>query len=187
MKHYFIISILSILAIFQVACGQTHTGKSESSSSNQTETKKEEYPNLKIQANEVGKATLNKDYEKVLDYTHPKVLEMSGGREKMLAGMKQNPEQVMPEGFELLSVEIDDASQIEKIDNQIFAIVPMNMTIKSPDGKFLGESYLVGVSDNGENWKFISGVGKEGIKILFPKAADVLKFPEQKPPKKLDS
>ena len=166
-----------------MACGQIQPAGGNTNSQTKTEAGKSAYPSLKIQANEVGNATINGDFAKVVDYTYPKVLEMVGGRDKMLTLIKQGDEQNKADGVSYVSVEIGDPGQIEKIDTQIFAVLPMKLTMKAPDGKFIGESALVGISDDGgQNWKFISSVSQKRFNAVFPKAADKIKMPEEKQP-----
>ncbi len=185
MKQIIYLTIFCILAFTQIACGQIDSSvkqtKKESSVTNN-------YPNLKFQADEVGKATLEGDFEKLVDYTHPKVVEKLGGKEKMVAFLKQDSGQMKPEGFELVSVDVNNVKQIENIDNHLFSIIPMNLTINSPQGKFSQESYLIGISsNNGETWKFISGVSRERFRLLFPNVADKLEFPDIKQPIKIEN
>jgi len=144
---------------------------------------KSDYPSLKIQASEVGKATIDGDFNRVIDYTYPKVVEMGGGREKMLAFIKKDSVQNKADGVAYLSVEIGEPSQIEKIESQIFAVLPMKLTMKSQDGKFIGESALVGISDDGgKNWKFISSIKQERFNKMFPNTGGKILMPEDKQP-----
>jgi hypothetical protein len=60
------------------------------------------------------------------------------------------------------------------------------MRIRVAEGVLVGESYMIGVSnDRGEHWTFVdagSGFAPEKLKILFPTVADRLKVPETKRP-----
>ncbi len=183
MKVTLYLFIFCIFIIGQLACGQTKSQQNESGTIPKSEEARINYPNLKSQAEIVNKAVASEDFNTVVDYTHPKVVEKMGGREKMVTALLSSSAQMKTEGSEILSAEIGEANQIEKIDNQLFAVLPIKITVKSPKGRAVGDSSLVGVSDdNGKNWKFISGVSKEGLKTIFPKAADKLQIPEEKPP-----
>src|SRR5436190_21634853 len=61
------------------------------------------YPNLSAQANELAQALGRKDYAKVMDLTYPKVIELGGGREKLLAAMTQEVKIMEAEGVEVLA------------------------------------------------------------------------------------
>lgn len=48
----------------------------------------------------------------------------------MLAFLKQDSQQMKADGFEIASVEIGAVKQIERIENQLFALLPIKLTIK---------------------------------------------------------
>jgi hypothetical protein len=63
--------------------------------------------------------------------------------------------------------------------------VPTTIKAKTPKGRFAGEWFLIGVSnDRGEHWKFVDVFGKrlnaEQLKTIFPAVADRLRLPEHK-------
>lgn len=179
-----------VLILSQLACGQTpqKTDQSKSVNKPETEQSKPDYPKLKMQAEDVAKATLQGDFVKVVDYTHPKITEKLGGREKMVAFLKQDSQQMKADGFEIASVEIGEIKKVEKVENELFALISMKMIIKAPNGKGVSESSIVGISnDNGENWKFISDVSQNRFKAVFPKAAEKIQIPEEKPPTMIEN
>lgn len=177
------------LILVQVACGQTQLSDSETkTSSTNAENIKSGYPNLMTQAEEVGKATVEGNFAKLVDYTYPKIVEKFGGKDKMVAFLNNDSAQMKTDGFELERITIGEVKQIAKIENEIFAIVLMTMTIKSPNGKALGESSFVAISnDNGENWKFINGINQDRFKAVFPKAAEKIQIPAEQLPKPIEN
>lgn len=183
MKQTLYLTIFCVLVLTQIACGQTQPKNIESKTPTKTEEKKTDYPKIKAQAEDVAKATSEGDFGKVVDYTHPKITEKLGGKEKMVAFLKQDSQQMKADGFEIVSVEIGEIKQVEKVENELFALIPMKMTVKAPNGKGVSENSMIGISgDNGENWKFISGVSQDRFKAVFPKAAEKIQIPEEKPP-----
>lgn len=187
MKKIFFV-IICLLLFLQIACGQTQPINTETKTTVKNEEAESDYPNLKIQAGEVAQATVSGDFAKLIDYTYPKILAKLGGKDKMLAFLKNDSAQMKAEGFELEAVEIGKIKQIVVVDNEIFAVVPMTMKIKSPNGKAIGESSFVGVSnDNGKNWKFLNGINQERFKSLFPRAAEKLQIPVDQAPKIIEN
>lgn len=183
MKQTLYLIIFCIVVSTPITYGQNQPKNVETKSPTKTEEKKAEYPKLKAQAEDVAKATLDGNFGKVVDYTHPKITEKLGGKEKMVAFLKRDSQQMQTDGFEIVSVEIGEIKQVENVENELFALVPMKMTIKAPNGKGVSESSVIGISnDNGENWKFISGVSQDRFKTVFPKAAEKIQIPEEKPP-----
>jgi hypothetical protein len=168
-KKLFFVAI-GILLISQTAFGQTKADA--------------DYPNLKKQAEELGKATVGGDFSKIVDLTYPKIVEEAGGKDKMIASMKLDVSQMKYEGFDLEAMTVGEIKQVAVVENQIFALVPVTMRIKSPDGKMLGESSIIGIStDGGANWKFINSIDQAGFKKAFPKAAEKIRIPEEQSPK----
>ena len=142
---------------------------------------------MKTQAEEVGKVTIDGNFEKLVDLTYPVIVQKLGGKEKMVAFLSKDSQQMKADGISLLAMEVGQPLQIEKVDKQVFALLPIKMTMKAPDGKFLGESALVGISDDdGKSWKFISGINQTRFNSVFPKAGEKIKMPQEKPATKID-
>ena len=188
MKRSLLIVAVGVLLLVQTAFGQKPPVKPAPKTPASTTPQKFAFPKLKVQAEELAKATVAHDFAKVADLTYPKVVEIFGGKERMIAVLNNDSTQMKAEGFELLTMTIGEIKQIAKIETEIFAIVPVKITFKSPDGKEAGESSLVGISiDNGLNWKFIDGMNQEKFKANFPKAAEKLQIPEEKPPQPIEN
>lgn len=148
----------------------------------------ESYPRLAIQASELNDALLRKDYDRFLDLTHPKVVELGGGREKMRATLKTQLEQTEAEGVKVLSSSIGSPTQVLHDAGAIYAVMPNTLKVKAQAGTFQTESTLIGVSaDNGVNWTFVDAGGKDDgeLKKVLPEVADKIKVPPAKQPVKL--
>jgi hypothetical protein len=188
MKRILFIVAVSVLLLVQTNFGQKLPAKTAPKTKVPAKPAIIVYPKLKIQAEALAKATVSGDFAKVADFTFPKVVEAFGGKDKMVGVLQNDSAQMKAEGFEVLTMTIGEIKQTAKVDNEIFAIVPVRITIKSPDGKEAGESSLVGISsDNGVNWKFISGINQERFKAMFPKAAETLRIPDEKPPQPIEN
>jgi len=141
--------------------------------------------NLKKLANECGKAIVTEDFNRVVDLTYPKVVELMGGRAKMIALLHDGMQQMKAQGQQILSSLADDPIQVTTINKQIFAVVPTTLKIKVPQGVLVSKSITIGVSsDNGKSWTFVSGdnLDEEKMKIVFPSAAGKLKIPPHQEP-----
>jgi len=149
----------------------------------------ENYPRLTAQAKELETALASKDYAKVIDLTHPKVIEIGGGREKLLAEMTNEMKSMEAEGVELLSSTSATPSQLIRDASGIYAVVPVTTRIKAKDGVFQTEGSLIGVStDGGLNWTFVDATGKDQteLKKILPNL-DQLNVPPERPPVKIAS
>lgn len=189
MLRAFYLIALCLLFLFQFADGQvTKNRKTAKTASKSAVIKAEDYPNLKIQAEETGNATVVGDFAKLADFTYPQIVTAFGGKQKMVEFLRNDSAKMKASGFELENATIGEIQQIAKIDAQIFAIVPIKLTIKSPNGKFVGESSMVGISsDRGANWKFINGVSQEKFDKQFPRAAGKLQIPTDQPPRPIEN
>ncbi|MEZ5427384.1 MAG: hypothetical protein R2747_14025 [Pyrinomonadaceae bacterium] len=101
MKTYFL--ILSIALFFQTACAQkqveTESNKSAINSTQQGDA--ELRAKVKTQAEEMHKAFLSGDYEKLFELTYPKVRERIG-KEKFISEVKNGMKSMEAEGFKLV-------------------------------------------------------------------------------------
>ena len=143
------------------------------------------HQNLQAQANEAGKAFVAEDYGRLVDLTYPKLVELIGGREKMIAMIKGEVAQWHKQGFSVLSQSAEAPTQTFKVGNELYAVLPVVLKMKVPDGTLVGKSTMIAVSeDSGEHWTFADATNADSrmLKTLFPAAADKLQLPvAQKP------
>ncbi len=178
-------AFLSLL-ICQIGCGKTAPSAKNTPLAQSTSTASKTYPNAKAQANQLNDAVLSGDYDKAADLTYPRLIQLIGGRAKYLAMLKGGMDETQSDSFRIISTVSDDPTDIIEVGSDIYAILPTTMKIKVAEGVLVGQSTLIGVSnDRGEHWTFINagkGFNHERLKILFLAVADRLKVPEQKRP-----
>lgn len=180
MKKSLCFLVLGLLISSQIGCGaKTQTGIEQSI---QGKIEKIDYTKLKAQANEFNRAAVNKDLNKMVDWTHPKYIEQSGGREKMLTDIKTGLEELKAQGIETMAISIGQPGEVIQIKDQLFSVVPTTSTLKAPGGKLVGEITVVAVSTDGTNWKFMSGLNQERFDAMFPEAAGEIIIPEANQP-----
>ncbi|MCA1592821.1 MAG: hypothetical protein LC754_09275 [Acidobacteria bacterium] len=180
----------AVLFLAQVACGQMPKGKAVAGPPAPTpttfSTPEIDRAKLKTQAEEIGRAFISGDFEKVADLTYPGIVQMAGGRAQIVAFLKKSMKEMRAGGFDIVSVSVDEPTQVIKVDKRLFAVVPTTMRVKVPQGTFVGPSFYIGVSDDGgEKWTFVDGNGganKQKLRALFPSAADKLELPQERPP-----
>jgi hypothetical protein len=166
---------LCLVISFQIGCGENTQPRIEQSLGTLV---KADYSKLKAQAEEFNRATVNKDFSKVVDWTHPKYIEQFGGREKILTVIQTGVEEYKGQGIEVMSIAIGQPGEVVEVKGQLFSVVPTTSTLKAPGGKLVGEITVIAVSTDGRNWKFISGLNQERFNALFPEAADQIIIPE---------
>jgi len=141
---------------------------------------------IKEQAEMTAKALLNDDYETVLKFTYPKVIELVGGREKMVSLIRKGKVEMGQQGISFQSVTIGEPSKTVNAGEEIHCLVPQTIFMKAPNGRIKSETYLIGVSrDGGNNWFFIDAVNlnMENVKRVLPNYNSTLKIPAKTPPK----
>lgn len=188
------ICLLAIALSFQFACSSTNlavdkpvatantnsvVANSEVAASKNLDAQTQR-GNLKKQALETSQTVQTRDFAKLADYTHSKVLdEQAGGREKLISESRRAIEQLENEGFKIVLIEVGEPGEIVTVENQLFAVVPVMATLDTPQTKMRQGTSIVGISeDNGANWKFINGINQTKFKELFPSAADKIKIPQ---------
>ena len=147
------------------------------------------YPNLTARAQELTEALGRKDYARVIDLTYPKVVEVGGGREKLLATMTDEVKSMESEGVEIISSTAAPPTQVIHDADGIYAVVPVTSKVKAQEGTFQTEGSLIGIStDGGQNWTFVDASGKDltELKKVLPNL-DKLNLPPDKAPVKLTS
>ena len=168
--------VLGLLLLFQIGCGgKTQTGIEQSLTG---KIEKVDYSKLKAQAEEFNRATVNKDFNKVVDWTHPAYIEQVGGREKILTDIKTGVEEYKARGIEVTSISVGQPGEVVEVKDKLFSVVPNTSTLKAPGGKLIGEITVVAVSTDGTNWKFLTNMDQERFNALFPDAAEKITIPE---------
>ncbi|MGH9942788.1 MAG: hypothetical protein ACRD9R_10590 [Pyrinomonadaceae bacterium] len=143
---------------------------------------------IKKKAEELSTAFVEGDFGRVADLTYPDLVELSGGKAKIVSKLEIGMGGWRAQGFQLSSLSVDEPTQVIKARDYLFAVVPATMRMKVPEGVLAQQTFHLGVSrDGGETWTFVDGggTGKEKLKILFPTVAsaiDSLELPEEKLP-----
>jgi hypothetical protein len=141
---------------------------------------------VKKKAQEVGEALKKDDYAKVVDLTYPKVVELMGGREKMIIALTDGMKQLKEKGFSFRSVKVGEPAEFVAGEKDTFVVVPTTTEMTAPGGKITVKSYLLGISsDGGKVWTFVDGNGigtVERREKILPKLPEKLKLPEPHEP-----
>ena len=140
--------------------------------------------NVKIKAEEMARAVLKGDFDKIIDLTYPEIVEEGGGRAKLVEAMKEMTEEWKAKGFEIRSSGVGNVERVVAAGDKRFAVVPLMLEMKAPNGKLAGASFLLGVSmDKGKTWTFLHGekAREEGVKKMLD-LPETLKLPEKSRP-----
>jgi hypothetical protein len=140
---------------------------------------------VKEQAEILAKAVVKGDYKILVDHMYPKLIQMMGGREKMLSMADTSMTKLKTQGIIFESATIGSPGKFYKAGAEIHCLVPETITIKLPSGHLVAQSNLLAVSsDGGKNWTFID-LNKntiDEIPKIFPFFNNDLKIPEPSQP-----
>lgn len=166
-KSYFV-SFIFLLLAFQIACGQSLNVPKNNERIN------ERVEALKKQADELVTALNKNDFDTFIELTDPKVIEKVGGRENFISIMKKVVAN-NPKIFESVSTSVGAPNAIVESEGLLFGVVPQKIEgITHKRHKVISNDCVVGVSsDNGKNWKFVSG---EKFGEIFPSSKDKLQI-----------
>ncbi len=140
---------------------------------------------IKARAEMCVKALQTGEYNQFIEFTYPKLVELIGGKVKMIALLEKGMKGMKADGFELTAVAVQEPREVVKFGSQRFVIVPYFLTVKAPNGKITSETFLLGVADSlNAIWTFVDGqnLNDAAMKQLFPNVYGKLKLPERKPP-----
>lgn len=137
----------------------------------------------KAKAEELQAALLKGDYGKVADLTHPKTVELLGGKEKMVAYLAQETKAMKDKGYGLKSTTVAEPSDPLAAGGDLYLTVPFKLEMTVPGGRLQTQSGLIGVSgDGGKTWTFVNvKPGREKLLNLLPNLPEKLPFPKKEP------
>lgn len=137
----------------------------------------------KRNAQDIMSAYTGGQYARFADLTHRKLLELAGGREKIISKMKADNEKMQATGWAYGATTVGDPKQFAWMEKELVAIIPYSIEYVSPNRKKKDESYLIGVSsDRGKSWTFVEGrrINRENVKDLLPKFPEGINLPTSK-------
>jgi hypothetical protein len=139
--------------------------------------------NALAQAKEMYGAFFRGDDETFGAYTHPKLLELVGGKAKFLAIMKKSRDDMRAAGWVLEAAPVSAPQQVVRAGGaRVQAVLPTELVFRTPGHKVHQPSFLLGFSgDAGKSWKFID-VGRyppDTLRKYFPECSPELKIPTQ--------
>ncbi len=136
-----------------------------------------------VEGERMTKALHSNEYDVFVEFSHPKLIEMVGGKEKMKDMLNEQNDIKQMENM-LISTELSLPEKLIIQDN-IYQCSFLQKQIMSFDGqKYYGLSTLVGVSHNaGKQWFFIAATKSlEEMQAVFSELSDNLNVIEQTAP-----
>lgn len=140
---------------------------------------------IKEQGEKMAASFMQQDFNSFANYNYPKVVEMMGGKEKMVEVLESGIKSMQEQGSTFLNVTVGDPSDVITIGEELQCTVPQTTEMKVPDGRVVSESTLIAISsDKGANWYFFDTSGKDiaTLKQTLPNLSDALVIPQNTKP-----
>jgi hypothetical protein len=88
-------------------------------------------------------ATIHFDYETIIRYTHPNLVQAAGGKEGMLVMINKGMDQLKSQKMSIDTVVFGEPDEIYEAGEELHALVPENVVMTTPMGKLISKSTLL--------------------------------------------
>ena len=138
---------------------------------------------IKKKAEACATAMQKGEFEKVAELTHPKVIEILGGKKKAAETMASVMDEMETQGLSIADYTVGSVSEIVTDNDNQFAIVRTTMKMNCPKGILTQNSFLVAISsDKGKSWTFVDGNAVDQLKQINFSVPKALKIPNREEP-----
>ena len=138
---------------------------------------------IKKKAETCATAMQKGDFEKVAELTHPKVIEILGGKKKAAETIASAIEEMELQGMTIAEYTVGNVSEIVTDNDTQFAVVRTTMKMNCPKGILTANSFLIAISsDKGKTWTFVDGNAVDQLKQINFTLPKALKVPEREEP-----
>ena len=122
------------------------------------------------------------DVETVLGYTHPKIIEMMGGRTQAKTVLKHTLSRILATGIAVESLAFPEDPTFLKTETNHFVFVPTKSIVIANGQRVESLNYQFGIKAIGTSrWTYIEGsrINKLNVRTMFPDfPSDYDEFPE---------
>lgn len=141
--------------------------------------------NLQHQLDTLTDAFIKQDFKTMMRYTYPGLIAKAGGKDKLLAQITQEMNNIAREGIFFDSMRTGSPAMFVNAGKEIHTLIPQTLFLKTPRGILKSESHLIGITSNqGQTWYFLDAANadKENIKEILPNYNFHLVLPPYKKP-----
>jgi hypothetical protein len=133
----------------------------------------------KEKVEDMNAALLKGYYGKVANYTHPSVVKLAGGQDKMRVVVELMVKQLKEKGTEIRSLRTGEPGEPIRAGADLYIVVPYRLEMQAKVGTIKQNLFVIGVSpDSGNTWTFVNGdVPPEQTHWLLPDLPKNLKLP----------
>lgn len=138
-------------------------------------------PAIQIQASQVAEAMVKADFNKIIDFTYPDIVNMAGGRESLRSALEKQTEQLKAQEIIFQRIDIGMPGDVVSVENELHCLVPQVIVLKVDGGTLTTQGHLLGISkDEGKNWYFIDAaqINNENVEAIVPHFSKTLEIPK---------
>lgn len=136
--------------------------------------------NIMASANENAQAMKESNFDKLVDFVHPNIISLGGGKDLMRSVIESQMSAYTDQNIEIADIQYGQPSDIVVADEELHCILSQTMSLSMAGQTFSQETNLLAASlDNGDTWKFVdlAQYDRESLKIFLPNFNDELKIP----------
>lgn len=133
------------------------------------------------QANSYADAVINKNFQKITDFTHEDIISMGGGSEFMISDLKTEQTDLEGMGMSYVSAEVGNHPEFLNSDGQLQTIVPVKFHLDYNSKKVESWVKLFAVSsDDGVSWTFVNleKFDEPSLRTFVKNVSSELVYPE---------
>lgn len=133
---------------------------------------------------EINQAMIQGKYDRMIALTHPKAVEQMGGAAKAMESIAKELYEAGRQGTLIKSVTVGDPLPMVAAGGKIYVATPFTLEVVNKDqDQIFSNNYVVGVSEDGENWVFVNGsTDIKKVKEILPDLPDNLQVPKTEAP-----
>lgn len=138
----------------------------------------------KAKVDEYYDAVMKHSHGKVVDLMHPKVVELAGGRGKMIAESEAYDARRQEQGLVFVSWKVEELSDSIRQGPNVYIVATSLLELKAPASRTRARAYKICVSaDEGKSWFQVNWDGDhEKLKQILPDLPSRLKLPARQKP-----
>lgn len=121
------------------------------------------------------------DVDTVLSFTHPKIIELMGGKDRARSTLRTAFSQIESRNMKLESLVFPEAPTFLNTDMNRFVVVPTKSVVSARGQRVESVNFQFGIQANGTKaWKYVEGsrINQQNVGSLFPDFPSDFEFPE---------
>lgn len=125
-------------------------------------------------AQKCGDAGIAKDWEKIVAYMPPRIVEAMGGKAAVVEATCKATEEMAKQGVAVTKAKPFKPVEKKEINGTIYAVIPQEIEMKVPQGVLRQKAFMLGISKPpGTVWHFVS-ITRDNEKDLMEMFPDLL-------------